>query len=512
MPSLPSSSIGIVGGGQLALMLAEAAAELGVALHVQTPHQDDPATARAASLLLAPLDDAEATRRLARDCGAISFENEWIPFSRLQPLVDEGVTFVPALDALVPLLSKRGQRELLNRLHLPCPRWCGLEAVLTPPSSATAGASSASSSAAGSYQASRPEASSPADRTPGAPATAASAPQGGSGAAAGDSPDADGMAGRWGQAASLDAGGPPLAPPPFAADSAGPLGASWPPSSLGRGGEPFQPRQGGRGPTLPPGFQFPLMAKASRGGYDGKGTVPIADASSLATLLEHVLPSEWILEEMVAFEQELALVACRDQEGTVACFPLVQTHQVRQVCDWVLMPAPVNHAVASFARNVAASLLTALDYVGVMAIEFFYGPAGLQVNELAPRTHNSGHLTIEACRCSQFSQQVRLVAGLPMGSTEAVVPGALMVNLLGTDPVPTPEQERARLDALAALPGAHLHWYGKAASAPGRKLGHLTIVLAATRPAERLQERDRLLEQVRRIWPLPQGPASEETA
>ena len=247
------------------------------------------------------------------------------------------------------------------------------------------------------------------------------------------------------------------------------------------------------------------MAKASRGGYDGKGTLPIADQASLEALLDRVLASDWILEETVAFEQELALVACRDQEGTVVCFPLVQTHQHHQVCDWVLMPAPVNHAVASFARNVAASLLTALDYVGVMAIEFFYGPGGLQVNELAPRTHNSGHLTIEACRCSQFSQQVRLVAGLPLGSTEPVVPGALMVNLLGPDQAPSPEELRSRLDALAALPGAHLHWYGKDRSAPGRKLGHLTLLLEGESLQERQRQSQERLEQVRRLWPLPQG-------
>jgi 5-(carboxyamino)imidazole ribonucleotide synthase len=252
------------------------------------------------------------------------------------------------------------------------------------------------------------------------------------------------------------------------------------------------------------------MAKASRGGYDGKGTVPIPDQQALETLVGQVVPSDWILEEMVAFEQELALVACRDHSGSVACFPLVQTHQHLQVCDWVMQPAAVSHAVEALARNVAVSLLTDLDYVGVLAIEFFYGPAGLQVNELAPRTHNSGHVTIEACRCSQFSQQARLVAGLPMGSSEAVVPAALMVNLLGSDPVLEPGQLEARLAALVSLPGAHLHWYDKRHCTPGRKLGHLTLVLQSTSAEGRLEERDRLLLRIRQIWPLaaaPQRPA-----
>jgi 5-(carboxyamino)imidazole ribonucleotide synthase len=123
----------------------------------------------------------------------------------------------------------------------------------------------------------------------------------------------------------------------------------------------------------------------------------------------------------------------------------VQTHQHQQICDWVVLPAPVSHAVQAFARNVAASLLTGLDYVGVLAIEFFYGPAGLQVNEIAPRTHNSGHVTIEACRCSQFAQQVRIVAGLPMGSTDSRVPGALMVNLLGLEQELSEQEQRERI-------------------------------------------------------------------
>ena len=139
----------------------------------------------------------------------------------------------------------------------------------------------------------------------------------------------------------------------------------------------------------------------------------------------------------------------------------------------------------------------------MLAIEFFYGPAGLQVNELAPRTHNSGHLTIETCRCSQFAQQVRVVAGLPLGPADPVVPGALMVNLLGPDPGLTPPEEASRLEALRALPGAHLHWYGKSHAAPGRKLGHLTLLLEGHSHPDRQVEKQRLLEQVRSIWPLP---------
>jgi len=383
------SSVGVVGGGQLALMLAQEAPGLGLQLHLQAASASDPAVSLASSVVLGALDDVEATAELARRCQVITFENEWVPLGALQELRQAGVRFLPDLDALAALMCKRAQRELLQKLSLPTPRWCPLEQVLEPP----------------------PEA-------PESPQGAVFIPPG-----------------AWG------------------ADS---------------------PRR----PELPQGFQFPLMAKSSRGGYDGKGTLPIADQQALEALLATVDPAGWLLEERVAFEMELALVAARDQRGNVVCYPLVQTHQQQQVCDWVLFPAPVSHAVEAFARNIAASVLTALDYVGLLAIEFFYGPGGLQINELAPRTHNSGHYTIEACACSQFGQQLRLAALLPMGSPEPLVPGALMVNLLGREG--TQDRDGTDCQALAALPGAHLHWYGKSESNPGRKLGHLTLLLQSS--------------------------------
>lgn len=424
-PTSGRPSIGIVGGGQLAWMLARAAADLGVDLHVQTPDPGDPAARLAASVVLADPGDAAATRSLSQRCSAISFENEWLNLEALQPLGDEGIRFLPSLEALGPLISKRGQRQLLNRLHLPCPRWCPLEAVLAPP---------------------------------------------------------------------------PLAATPFAAMFEHPSGPGSDPaaSSASLSSEASTPIL----PRLPEGFRFPVIAKADLGGYDGKATLPLKDQAELEALLDRVDPAGWILEEMVGFDQELAMVACRDQHGMVACFPLVETHQYQRVCEWVVYPAPADQAVRAFTRNVAASVLTALDYVGVMGIEFFYGRQGLQVNELAPRTHNSGHLTIEACPVSQFEQQVRIVAGLPMGSTDPTISGALMVNLLGFERSASDYFEQRR--ALAALPRASLHWYGKGESNPGRKLGHLTLQLEAEAPRERELEVAQCLAQVREIWPLPE--------
>ena len=424
--------MGIVGGGQLAWMLAEAAAALGVDLHVQTPSSEDPATSRASSVVEAPLDDVEATRRLAERCGAVSFENEWIALDALAPLAAEGVSFVPSLQSLEPLVNKRRQRQLLDALHLPTLRWCSLDAVLHSP-----------------------------EPLPGD--------------ADGEPFDAAAEGSAWNQQAPRSDAAVMVAPPPQ--------------------------------PTLPEGFSFPVMGKACSGGYDGRGTRLLRGQADLEALLAEVDPSAWILEELVHFEQELALVACRDRQGRVDLFPLVQTHQHHQVCDWVLFPAAVDHAVEAFARNVAASLLTALDYVGVLSIEFFYGPGGLQINELAPRTHNSGHYTIEACQTSQFEQQVRIVTGLPMGSTAARLPGALMVNLLGSAVTQTPAELEQRLERLRQLPGAHLHWYGKRSPRPGRKLGHLTIPLQAGSSEQLWGESRRWLEQVRAIW--PQADAQE---
>ena len=262
-------------------------------------------------------------------------------------------------------------------------------------------------------------------------------------------------------------------------------------------------------PGLPDGFGYPVMAKAASGGYDGRGTVLLRDTAELEALLERVTPAEWIVEEYVTFEQELAVVAARDSQGEVVVFPLVQTQQHGQVCDWVLAPLEASQALEQAVRNIAASLLTSLNYVGVLAIEFFYGPHGLLINELAPRTHNSGHYTIEACTVSQFDQQLRVVGGESALEPDLVVPGALMVNLLGFEnrEVADPGADYAsQREALAALPEAHLHWYGKAGSSIGRKLGHVTLLLRQADPEARRQEAMERLAQVRQIWPLPPDP------
>ena len=441
--------IGIVGGGQLALMLAEAARQQGIPLHLQTPGAADPAVGQASTVLQAQIGDASATLELSRRCGAISFENEWVDLDALAPLAAAGVVFLPSLESLRPLVDKRQQRELLGRLSIPTPRWLPLDTLKF---------------------AARVQAHSGVEQVPNPDAAANFFDSAVPWQLASHSPAAA-------------AGTTAPEPSDLIFQTAGTDGAG-----LGQGG-------------LPQGWSFPVVAKAIRGGYDGKGTLILRSTAELARLLKQVDPALWILEEFVAFERELALVACRDRAGAVACYPLVETHQHHQVCDWVMVPAKASQSLEAMARNMAASLLTALDYVGVLSIEFFYGPAGLLINELAPRTHNSGHYSIEACSISQFAQQVRIVAGQSLQAPELTAAGALMVNLLGND---RPEAEQApALATLAALPNATLHWYGKQGSALGRKLGHITVVLQAPDPEDRAREAQQRLEDIRTIWPQP---------
>ena len=252
-------------------------------------------------------------------------------------------------------------------------------------------------------------------------------------------------------------------------------------------------------------FGYPLMAKAASGGYDGRGLQIIDDVEALKAFAEAVHPDDWYLERFVNFEQELAMVGARSVAGEVRCYPLLETRQLGQVCTTVLAPASVPQSVEARAITIIGSILRQLNYVGVLAVELFLAPEGLLVNELAPRTHNSGHLTIEACATSQFEQHLRALTGTSLGPTDLDMTGALMVNLLGfEDSRKTYAHEQ---QALAALAGFHLHWYGKRVSRRGRKLGHMTRCLTGSTPAQRQQVIKESLAAVDRIWPVSRAMA-----
>ncbi len=209
----------------------------------------------------------------------------------------------------------------------------------------------------------------------------------------------------------------------------------------------------------------PAVLKTRRLGYDGKGQAVIRDAARAEDAWRAVGQMPSLLESFVDFDRELSILAARGQDGAVACYPLVQNHHREGILRRTQAPAPhVTPALQERAQTHVRAVMEDLDYVGVLAIELFQVGEELLGNEMAPRVHNSGHWTIEGAETSQFEQHLRAVAGLPLGSV-AMVGSAAMVNLIGAEPPPA---------AVAAIAGAHLHTYGKAAG-PGRKLGHITV-------------------------------------
>ncbi len=217
----------------------------------------------------------------------------------------------------------------------------------------------------------------------------------------------------------------------------------------------------------------PCVLKTAGFGYDGKGQAKITVDTDLAAAWQAANGSESVLEAFVDFECEVSLIAARGVQGEWADFGLVRNDHARHILDVTTAPAAVSEATRREAVEIARTVMESLDVVGVLCVEFFLTRSGrLIVNELAPRPHNSGHYTVDACLTSQFEQQLRAVCGLPLGSTEQFRPAA-MANLLGD--LWQPQRPPAWTAALA-LPDVKLHLYGKAEPRPGRKMGHLTAL------------------------------------
>ncbi len=378
------SRVGIIGGGQLAWMMAQEALALGLEVWVQTPQLTDPAVSIAQGHVLAPIADAAATRSLAAACDVITFENEFVDLPALQVLAQEGVVFRPALTALAPLLDKYTQRQFLADHGIPNPPYLALEDPVNP-------------------------------------------------------------------------------------------------TML---------------PKIPSQLGFPLVMKTRRLGYDGQGTFMIATENELWATWEHLQRQPVLLEALIPFQKELAVMVARSLTGEIAIYPVVETQQVNQVCRRVIAPALLSEAVVARVQAIARTLIEKLDFVGVLGIELFLAPGDrLLVNEVAPRTHNSGHYTLDACQTSQFAQQLRAVTGQPLGAVEMTCDRALMINLLGFEEADRDYAEER--DRLAQLPNAHVHWYGKTTARPGRKLGHVTLCLGVDEPWEPIAQ------QVESLWYRP---------
>jgi 5-(carboxyamino)imidazole ribonucleotide synthase len=221
--------------------------------------------------------------------------------------------------------------------------------------------------------------------------------------------------------------------------------------------------------------KLPAVLKTARFGYDGKGQARIANRAELeATLAEWKFPP-CILEEFISLKLEISIVLARAADGEISVFPVAENQHVNGVLDITIAPARISESLATQATEIAKKLAIALDYVGVLAVEFFITTDDkLLINEIAPRPHNSGHYTIDACRSSQFEQQVRVLCGLPLGDATQHS-AAVMLNLLG-DIWRGPEKKIAPdWHAVLKHPGAHLHLYGKREARTGRKMGHVTV-------------------------------------
>ncbi len=215
---------------------------------------------------------------------------------------------------------------------------------------------------------------------------------------------------------------------------------------------------------------WPVMLKAARGGYDGKGVWPVGDRAAVEALLAQVR-GRVVVEELVPLEAELAVLVARRPSGASAAWPAVETAQVGGVCREVLVPGRLDADVVEAASALGQKVAEIAGAVGVMAVELFWTGGRLLVNEVATRPHNSGHWTIEGAVTSQFENHLRAVLDLPLGSTAPQHPQVASVNVFGgaggADPA------RLLADGLA-VEGAHVHLYGKHAR-PGRKLGHVTV-------------------------------------
>ena len=389
--------VGVVGGGQLAGMMGEAASALGIELVVQTPNATDPAVSVAAAAVLAAVDDVLATANLADDCDVITFENEFVDLDGLRILEQQGVSFQPTLSSLSPLLDKYVQRCYLKDLGLPTPRFWALN----------------------------------------------------------DLADL-----RLDLLLKMQGMGDNPIVSEVAIDN----------RAISISNSAQMERDLDSGP-----IDFPFVVKVRRHGYDGQGTFIVKDRASFESICAKLKGQSLLVEEFVPFDRELAVIAARSATGEMAIYPIVETQQQNQVCRLVIAPADINLEVQAEACAIAHTLLNSLEAVGVFGIELFLTADNkLLVNEIAPRTHNSGHFTIDACKTSQFEQHLRAVCQLPLGSPDLKCAGAVMVNLLGYESAESDYLEKQK--QLAQISGAFVHWYGKKVSRPGRKLGHVTVV------------------------------------
>lgn len=221
-------------------------------------------------------------------------------------------------------------------------------------------------------------------------------------------------------------------------------------------------------------FGYPLVLKARFDAYDGRGNAVIHNEHEIETAMKKLAGRTLYIEKMVKFTKELAVMVARNTRDEIVSYPVVETVHKNNICHIVYAPAPVLPAIRRKAAKMAEMVMKQLKGAGVFGIEMFLTRKGdVLINEIAPRVHNSGHYSIEACVTSQFEQHIRAITGLPLGSTKMVVPAAVMINILG-------EREGSALpeglDKALQIPGVTVHIYGKKETHHERKMGHLTVI------------------------------------
>ncbi len=233
---------------------------------------------------------------------------------------------------------------------------------------------------------------------------------------------------------------------------------------------------------------FPVVMKTTRWGYDGKGQgvahSPVEATALFGELSENGRGSNVIVERLIDFEVEISVICARDRNGEMRTFPASENVHTNGILDLSIVPARTSSNTISKSEEVARRIAEGFGVVGLIAVEMFVTRDGdVLVNETAPRPHNSGHYSIEACDTSQFEQLARIAAGMPMGETTLLTPCA-MVNLLGE--VWVESSDRPNWSSALSVPGSHLHLYGKSDARVGRKMGHITVTAESAESAMEL--------------------------